>query len=42
MRTRYVLTYTLAGEPEKGWHQIKVSLRDARGDVTARPGYFVP
>jgi VWFA-related protein len=42
MRARYVLTYTPAGDAKKGWHDIKVSLKDARGDVTARPGYFVP
>lgn len=42
MRSRYVLTYTVAGAPKKGWHEIKVQLKDARGDVTARPGYFVP
>jgi VWFA-related protein len=42
MRSRYVLTYTVAGEPKKGWHDIKVELKGARGDVTARPGYYVP
>jgi tight adherence protein B len=42
MRSRYVLTYTVDGQPKKGWHEIKVQLRNARGDVTARPGYFVP
>ncbi len=25
-----------------GWHQIKVSLKGARGDVIAKQGYFVP
>jgi hypothetical protein len=24
-----------------GWHNVKVSLKHARGDVTAREGYFV-
>lgn len=41
MRSRYVLSYTLTGQEQKGWHDIKVSLKNARGDVTARPGYFV-
>lgn len=42
MRSRYVLTYTLPAGRTKGWHEIKVRLKDARGDITARPGYFVP
>ena len=41
MRARYVLTFTPTGVPKEGWHQLKVSLKDARGDVTARPAYFV-
>ena len=42
MRARYVLTYTPSRTPAKGWHVIKVSLKDKRSVVTARPGYFVP
>lgn len=41
MRARYVLTYTPARTPAKGWHTIKVSLKDRGSVVTARPGYFV-
>ena len=41
MRARYLLTYTPKGVPQNGWHTLKVSLKNARGDVTARPGYFV-
>jgi len=41
MRARYLLTYTPKGAPQDGWHALKVSLKNARGDVTARPGYFV-
>jgi VWFA-related protein len=41
MRARYLLTYTVKGVPQDGWHALKVSLKNARGDVTARPGYFV-
>ena len=35
------LTFTPTAVPQEGWHQLKVSLKDARGDVTARPAYFV-
>lgn len=42
MRARYLLTYTPPGPQKSGWHQIKVSLKGARGDVIAKQGYFVP
>ena len=42
LRARYLLTYTPSGVQRSGWHDVKVTLRNARGDVTARPGYFVP
>jgi hypothetical protein len=41
MRARYLLTYTPKGVPQDGWHALKVALKNAHGDVTARPGYFV-
>jgi Ca-activated chloride channel family protein len=41
MRARYVLTYSPSGPQTPGWHQIKVSLKGARGDVIAKQGYFV-
>jgi VWFA-related protein len=41
LRTRYLLTYTPNGVERDGWHDVKVTLKGARGDVTARPGYFV-
>jgi VWFA-related protein len=41
MRARYLLTYTPPGPQKPGWHQIKVSLKGARGDVIAKQGYFV-
>jgi Ca-activated chloride channel family protein len=41
MRARYLLTYTPKGAPQDGWHTVKVTLRKARGEVMARPGYFV-
>jgi VWFA-related protein len=41
LRARYLLTY-YPSSTQTGWHDVKVSLKNARGDVTARPGYFVP
>lgn len=41
LRARYLLTYSPTGVARQGWHDVKVSLKNARGDVTARPGYFV-
>lgn len=41
LRSRYLLTYTPKGVQRDGWHDVKVTLKGARGDVTARPGYFV-
>ena len=40
LRARYLLTYTASGVAREGWHDVKVTLKNARGDVTARPGYF--
>jgi hypothetical protein len=41
LRSRYLLTYTPKAVTREGWHDVKVTLKGARGDVTARPGYFV-
>ena len=41
MRARYLLTYSPSGTQKPGWHQIKVTLKGARGDVIAKQGYFV-
>jgi VWFA-related protein len=41
MRARYLLTYTAKGVTQEGWHTLKVTLKNARGEVTARPGYTV-
>lgn len=41
MRARYLLVYTPKGVPTPGWHDVKVRLKGVRGDVQARPGYFV-
>jgi hypothetical protein len=40
LRARYLLTYSLTGVSREGWHDVKVTLKNARGEVTARPGYF--
>lgn len=40
LRARYLLTYSPQGVSREGWHDVKVTLKGARGDVTARPGYF--
>jgi VWFA-related protein len=42
LRSRYLLTYFPAGVVREGWHDVEVSLKGARGEVIARPGYFVP
>jgi VWFA-related protein len=39
MRARYLLTYTPRGVDTAGWHSVKVSLKNSRGEITARPGY---
>lgn len=38
---RLISEHTSAGVSNEGWHDIRVTLKGARGDVTARPGYFV-
>jgi Ca-activated chloride channel family protein len=40
LRSRYLLTYAASGVSREGWHDVKVTLKNARGEVTARPGYF--
>lgn len=42
MRARYLLSYSPRGVEKPGWHAVEVRLRGGRGEVTARPGYFVP
>ena len=39
MRARYLLSYTPRGVDSAGWHSVKVSLKNTRGEITARPGY---
>lgn len=41
LRARYLIAYTPKTAPAPGWHDVRVSLKGARGDVRARPGYFV-
>jgi VWFA-related protein len=40
MRSRYLLTFSAKSQGKPGWHDLTVKLRNARGDLTARPGYF--
>ena len=42
MRARYLLSFYPQGVTREGGHDLKVTLKRGRGDVTARPGYFVP
>ena len=37
---RLMLTFYPQGVAPSGWHDLKVTLKRGRGDVTARPGYF--
>jgi VWFA-related protein len=41
-KRRYVLGYVPTGVPRSGWHTIEVRLRNRKGTVTARRGYFGP
>ncbi|MGE0812949.1 MAG: VWA domain-containing protein [Vicinamibacterales bacterium] len=41
LRARYLIAYSPPGPPVPGWHDVRVRLKGARGEVTARPGYFV-
>jgi VWFA-related protein len=38
--SRYVLGYAPTGVSAIGWHRVEVRLKNARGKVTARRGYF--
>jgi VWFA-related protein len=39
-KSRYLLTYAPRNVPGTGWHPIEVKLKNRRGDVTARRGYW--
>jgi VWFA-related protein len=39
-RSRYLLSYTPQGVDASGWHTIEVELKNRRGEVRARRGYF--
>jgi Ca-activated chloride channel family protein len=39
-RARYLISYTPRDVPASGWHDLKVTVRDRRADVRARPGYL--
>lgn len=39
-RSRYVLTYTPRGVSERGWHTLRVDVRQRGATVSSRRGYF--
>lgn len=41
LRDRYLVTYVPPDPVVAGWHKVDVRLNDTRGDVVARPGYWV-
>ena len=41
LRDRYLVTYVPPEPIVAGWHKVVVRLNDVRGDVMARPGYWV-
>jgi VWFA-related protein len=40
IRSRYVLTYAPQGVGFSGWHAVDVRLKQRKGGVRARPGYY--
>jgi len=42
IRSRYVLRFDPAGGKPGEWHDVKVKVKNGRGDVHARKGYRVP
>jgi Ca-activated chloride channel family protein len=40
MRARYLVTFYPEGTRRAGWHELKIGVK-GRGEVKARPGYFV-
>ncbi|MFN8060254.1 MAG: VWA domain-containing protein [Vicinamibacterales bacterium] len=41
LRARYLVSYVVDGPAAPGWHDVSVTLVGVRGDVRARPGYWV-
>jgi VWFA-related protein len=41
LRARYLVVYARQGTTAPGWHDVDVRLKGVRGDVRARPGYYV-
>jgi VWFA-related protein len=41
IKSRYLLSYYPRGVEEPGWHSIEVKLKNRKGDVRARRGYFL-
>jgi hypothetical protein len=40
IRSRYVLRFVPRRAGAAGWHKLEVRLRNRKGDVLARPGYW--
>ena len=40
IRSRYVLSYAPEGVASSGWHALEVRLKQGKGEVLARPGYY--
>ena len=41
MTARYLLTFYPSGVEREGWHDLRIRLRNGRGDIIARRGYYV-
>jgi VWFA-related protein len=42
IQSRYLLTYYPDGVSDEGWHELKIRLKNRKGDVHARRGYLRP
>jgi VWFA-related protein len=41
VKNRYLLVFERDPQAHRGWHELKVRLKNRKGDVRARKGYFV-
>ncbi len=41
LKSRYVLRYAPDGVPRPGWHELKVRLKNGKGDLRVRRGYMI-
>jgi hypothetical protein len=40
IKSRYPLTFCPKGAAEEGWHRLEVKLKNRKGEVRARRGYY--